>query len=330
MVKRTPVPVWIGVILLAGIFLMGQDYSAQSNLCDPDPCEAIADAIPGSCMLIPGGVCQPDGFACGCAEGYTWQPATRTCVEQPPQAMAQIPAACFEMGDHIYQPVHNVCISAFEMDVYQVTNAEYAECVAAGVCTAPLYSYSNTRPSYYGNPAYDDFPVIWVNWHDATEYCAWAGKRLPTEAEWEYAARGGLDGKPYPWGDTITCDDGCYGRKDSSAACWNQCHNGVCDNDTHPVGNYAANGYGLYDMAGNVWEWVKDWYRHDYYQYCVDNEIVNDPPGPETGDYRVFRGGSWYSTAFWLGVAARGSGYVPGTRSPQIGFRCARGGAYGP
>ena len=243
----------------------------------------------------------------------------------PVGGMAEIPAGCFDMGDHFGEgnsdelPVHNVCISAFEMDVHEVTNAEYAECVAGGGCTAPFRTYSYTRPTYYGDPAYDDFPVIYVDWYQAEDYCTWAGKRLPTEAEWEYAARGGLAGKRYPWGDAIDCDDACYGRFHSSSACWDHCHNGECDNDTHPVGNYAPNGYGLYDMAGNVWEWVNDWYQSDYYSVSPPN----DPPGPASGTNRVLRGGSWYSFTYFLRVASR-DGLSPDFEYFNLGFRCSR------
>jgi len=274
-------------------------------------------------------MCQPDDFSCNCGAGFTWQPATHTCVGQPTSGMAQIPAGCFMMGDHFNQgssherPVHNVCISAFEMDVYEVTNAQYAACVAAGGCTVPSSSSSYTRPSYYGNPAYADFPVIYVDWFQATAYCTWAGKRLPTEAEWEYAARGGPEGKRYPWGDTITCDYACYGRYSWAYPCWNHCYNGVCDNDTHPVGHYAPNGYGLYDMAGNVFEWTNDWYCWFYYQYCVDQGIVNDPPGPVTGTSRVLRGGSWGAGPYDLRAADRH--YLsPDFDCSNYGFRCAR------
>ena len=234
--------------------------------------------------------------------------------------MALIPGGCFDMGDPFNEggtnerPVHNVCISTFEMDVHEVTNAEYAECVAGGRCTAPSPSSSYSRSTYYGNPAYDDFPVIYVNWYQTTDYCTWAGKRLPTEAEWEYAARGGLSGKRYPWGDTISGTDANY---------WNS--GDPWDNDTSEVEYYGPQGYGLYDMAGNVWEWVNDWYQSNYYTVSPPN----DPPGPGSGTSRVLRGGSWSASTSYLRVARR-SDYLPGLGGLNLGFRCARGGAYGP
>jgi formylglycine-generating enzyme required for sulfatase activity len=252
--------------------------------------------------------------------GFAWEEGTNTCVMIHLGVMTQIPAGCFGMGDPfsegyvVERPVHNVCISGFEMDIHEVTNVEYADCVGFGGCSPPRYSFSDSRATYYGDPAYEDFAVIYVDWLQAREYCTWVGKRLPTEAEWEYAARGGLAGKRYPWGDTISGSDANYL---DSGDTW--------DNDTSPVEHYAANGYGLYDMAGNVNEWVNDWYQSGYYNVSP----VNDPPGPPTGQERVHRGGSWTETTFFLRVAYRGKG-SPDFESGSLGFRCARGGAYGP
>jgi formylglycine-generating enzyme required for sulfatase activity len=230
-----------------------------------------------------------------------------------PLNMARIPAGCFNMGDSNDScgfdpnecPVHNVCItSIFYMDKREVTNAEYAVCVSGGGCTAPLNSNSRTRGSYYGNPTYNNFPVIWVNWNQANAYCMWLGKRLPTEAEWEYAARGGLSGKRYPWGDTATaCVDGNFN---------------ACIGDTSEAESYPANGFGLYDVGGNVWEWVNDWYLSTYYTGRPNPD--NDPPGPPTGTDRVARGGSWGSISNQR-VAFRGY-VIPSGQGDSVGFRC--------
>ena len=239
----------------------------------------------------------------------------------------------YNMGDATDQcaygadecPVHVVGITPFDMDRYEVTNAAYARCVASGNCTPPAYSNSSTRYSYYGEPAFDNYPVIGVSWNQADEYCEWAGKRLPTEAEWEVAARGCLGGKRYPWGDTITCDDANWGRA-PAAPCRD--HKGL-DNDTHAVGGFPPNGFWLYDMAGNVREWVYDWYGSTYYQYCVDhpNEpgFMSNPQGPASGIYRVRRGGDWESDEGILRVANRFYD-LPDNSDHRVGFRCALGG----
>jgi len=310
---------WIGVILVSGTFLLGQDCAAQSDPCDAEPCQTIDNAVAGTCVLQGGGACSPGyDFACACDPGYTWQDASNTCQLVSPGPTVQIPTGCFDMGD-VYgggelneTPVHEVCISAFEMDRHEVTNKEYEACVIAGGCTAPSDFSSNQLSSYYGNIYYDDFPVIHVDWFQASAYCAWAGKRLPTEAEWEYAARGRLDGARYPWGNSITGDDANF--LDSGDP-W--------DNDTTQVGRYPPNGYGLYDVAGNVWEWVNDWYSPTYYQYCVDHEIGKDPSGPDNGTSRGMRGGSWYELKYYLRVSHRGN-YGPSFDNANLGFRCAR------
>jgi len=186
----------------------------------------------------------------------------------------------FTMGSDRFdneRPIHEVYLDAYWIDKYEVTNAQYAQCVAAGGCTAPYSTDSYTRGGYYNNEDYADYPVIYVDWFQADAYCTWAGGSLPTEAQWEKAARG-TDGRTYPWGEaSLTCNLANYTN---------------CEGDTSAVGSYpdGASPYGAMDMAGNVWEWVADWYNRGYYA----NSPSANPTGPASGDYRVLRGGSWF------------------------------------
>ncbi len=295
-------------------FYNKSDYDGDGYSKVVDGASATTDCNDGDASINPGAaeVCD-DGLDNDCDGDIDG--VDPDCQGGSTAGMALIPSGCFNMGDAFSEgdgdelPAHNVCITSdFYMDVHQVTNAEYAACVSGGGCAAPGSFQSYSRVSYYGDPAYDDFPVIHVNWSQAEAYCSWAGKRLPTEAEWEYAARGGLSGKRYPSGDSISGTDANY---------WNS--GDPWDNDTSEVEYFAANGYGLYDMAGNVWEWVNDWYQSDYY----GSSPTNDPPGPASGTSRVLRGGLWPYGASFLRVAARDAA-APSERGNAMGFRCAQ------
>ena len=213
--------------------------------------------------------------------------------------MVLVPAGEFEMGsddgasDEI--PVHDVYLEAFWIDEHEVTYDQYLEFMK--------------RTGYSISPCGggEDHPVACVSWYDAKAYCEWAGKRLPTEAEWEKAARGGLEGKKFPWGNEDSVRE--YNAENGAQFSFNR---------TAPVMSFSPNEYGLYDVAGNVLEWVSDWYGNDYYQISP----LENPRGPSSGEYRVLRGGSWTSNVNYLRTADR-AGDDPGYSYSHIGFRCA-------
>jgi len=218
------------------------------------------------------------------------------------------------------KPLHTVSLAGFWIDKYEVTNVQYRRCVEAGQCRPPAEASSATRDWYYGNPEFDNYSVVNVSWEDALAYCGWSGKRLPTEAEWERAARGD-DERIWPWGTAFdsglanACDRNCV--HEYRVAAWDD---GCAD--TSPVGYYSPRGdspYGAADLAGNVWEWVADWYAPDYYGHSP----ASSPQGPATGERKVVRGGSFASQVYFLRTTHRNR-YLPASRLSNVGFRCAR------
>jgi formylglycine-generating enzyme required for sulfatase activity len=227
-------------------------------------------------------------------------------------ALSYIPAGSFQMGKESgssnEKPVHTVILDAFWMDQSEVTNAMYTLCVVDGECNPPNSTGSSSRSSYYGKAANAHYPVIWVDWYQAAAYCAWAGRELPTEAQWEYAARGGLAQATYPWGnESPSCMPGAQ-----NGAQYLDCSPG----DTIAVASFAPNGYGLHDLAGNILEWVADWYGP------YSSETVDNPAGPAIGSNRVLRGGDWGNDEYFLQVPLRLS-LKPHSLSAFIGFRCS-------
>ena len=258
---------------------------------------------------------QNSGHYPGLAEAI---PPVDEIVDNAGVAMVLVPAGDFVMGsgdrdpnrEPDEQPSHKVYLDSYYIDKFEVTNRLYQDCVEAGKCRPPIDSSSFSRASYYGNPQYYNYPVIYVDWNMAKTYCEWRGIHLPTEAQWEKAARG-TDGRIYPWGENIDCTHANYVGG----------QNGLCVGDTTVVGSYESgiSPYGVYDMAGNVWEWVADWYSSTYYS---SSRSIN-PLGPETGQNRVFRGGPWSDFESAARSAGRAYG-APVFSHDAIGFRCAR------
>jgi formylglycine-generating enzyme required for sulfatase activity len=216
--------------------------------------------------------------------------------------MVLVPPRPFMMGNNNgnddEKPAHEVYLDAYYIDKYEVTNSLYKACVDASICVLPR----DVR--HYDDPQYSNHPVLYIDWQMAQSYCQWRGAGLPTEAEWEKAARG-TDNRLFPWGDTASCEQANYAD---------------CVGYTTEVGKYksGASPYGVYDMSGNAWEWVADWYLSDYYQILESNS--SNPQGPTSGEYHVIRGGNWESTTnIRTTYRTYGNTYYNDT-----GFRCAR------
>lgn len=223
------------------------------------------------------------------------------------------------------QPQRTVYLDAFYMDRVETSNAHYQACVEAGVCQPPRRTDCCTEfpgafiewPEYFGNPEFDDHPVIFITWYDARDFCEWRGARLATEAEWEKASRG-EDGRIYPWGNepptpeliNLQWPPGTFDERPLFT--------------TTPVESYpeGASPYGILNLAGNVYEWVSDVYDQEYYSYAPDR----NPPGPseEDGTYRVTRGGSFWNTAYRNRSANRNNAFIPAESFHfDGGVRCA-------
>lgn len=222
--------------------------------------------------------------------------------------MVYIPAGEFLMGskegdadaDDDEFPQHTVYLTAYWIDRMEVTNAQYQKCVSENACDEP------GDTAYFNDSNYRDHPVVHIDWYDAQAYCGWAGRRLPTEAQWEKAARG-TDGRTYPWGEGMNCNLANYGGCDEVPK-------------TSPAGHYpeGASLYKVLDMAGNVWEWAADRYDSSYY----GRSPTENPTGPKDGFHRVLRGGSWLNDVRLARSAYRLNGN-PDAMFNDIGFRCA-------
>lgn len=255
-------------------------------------------------------------------------------IQQIENNMVRIPAGEFLMGGGLAffeQPQHKVFLDAFYINKYEVTFEEYETfCKETGhvLPVTPDFKYERKLNDKMYGPK---MPVVLVSRNDAEAFCRWVSKktgqkyRLPTEAEWEKAARGGLEDKVYPWGNEPPDDAGIYRANYGPGYGHNEWKRDGHEY-TAPVGSYPPNGYGLYDMAGNVWEWAKDWFDDDYYA----NSPYKDPRGPaepavglDAGARGVLRGGCYSSSADHLRCAKR-YGLYPKGDSSLMGFRIAR------
>lgn len=219
---------------------------------------------------------------------------------QIPDGMVKIPGGCYMMGtnkDFGYKmgwhnererPSHKVCLDSFYLDKYEVSQKRWEE--VKGYNNSPIKG--------------PDFPVSEIDWMEAKNYCARTGKRLPTEAEWEYAARAGSQ-TDNPWGDGIDRDYLWYG--------------GNSYRKLSPVGKKKPNAWGVHDMMGSVWEWTSDWFSHSYYQ----DSPVDNPKGPKRNSWRVIRGGSWVDDEDFIHVTVRYEGMSDPTEDYWVGVRCA-------
>lgn len=300
--------------------------------CQPAP-TATQEVVPTSTPQVEASITPPPTQTpAAIPASPTIEPtsAPETVKISPKDGMTQIfiPEGVFTMGGmDVHRkdnelPEHDVYLSAYWMDQVEVTNGMYDLCVQAGACRPPAQVRSDNRAEYFGNPEFQDYPVVLVTWFDANAYCQWAERRLPTEAEWERAARGD-DKRNFPWGDELP----------------NQYNSNALNivGDTTRVGSYAegASPFGVSDMAGNVAEWVADRYRPDYYSVSPFENPIGPDESAVFNDLRVVRGGSFQDD--WTRLRLANRNFLAGpnpfaqptedtyyrSSSVLIGFRCA-------
>lgn len=306
----------IPIILVLSLFISACQLGGGPVSGMPTPL-AFSTAVPSPTSI-------PTGESISIEDGST---GTERTSAGDGMVQVFIPAGTFVMGGidakaaSDEKPIHQVTMNAFWFDKVEVTNGMYAICVQAGACKVPIEFKSESRQLYYSRAEFNDYPVVYVTWYQAKSYCEWAGRRLPTEAEWEHAARGD-DTRIYPWGDQFP---------DAQRANFNRYFG-----DTTRVGNFptGASPFGIMDMSGNVGEWVNDFYGAKYYDFGVNF----NPPGPAASSLsfnRVVRGGNFLDPDVSIRVSKRSSVLGSnlnaqldspewlGKYSPRIGFRCA-------
>lgn len=261
------------------------------------------------------------------------EPGSGAAVASPAAAprqddgMVRIPAGTFVMGDRGRttgdSPGHEVTLAAFDIDAREVTNGQYRRFLEAGAgdhrrCHPLEPPQKDHTPRYWSDSRYngDDLPVVGVDWFDAYAYAAWSGKELPTEAQWERAARGGIEGAAFPWGDGENSERVANTNLEAGERAVD-----LPDADhphaPRPAGSFRPNGFGVYDATGNAEEWCRDWYDESYYRRSPSTE----PPGPDRGVLKVVRGASWHHGT---GRTATRYTHAPDERAVFLGFRCVR------
>ena len=284
----------LGMLVIVTALACSQNHSRGPAGPSNSPAASSARAEDGM-VLLPGG-----SFIMGCVDGDS------QCSNDE-------------------KPAHRVNLDSFYLDEHEVTVAEYARCVSAGVCKPAQVRDDEYREFYnLNNVDRENHPANGVDWNEANAYCSWRQKRLPTEAEFEYALRGKDQGRIYPWGNNATpparfgnyADETAHRRFSSWSyfAGYDDGHLG-----TSPVCSFQRNPYDLCDISGNVWEWTADWYDSNYDQSTPSN----NPTEPASGTTRVFRGGGWGNDSWGVRASER-FGVAPGVWASFLGFRCSR------
>jgi sulfatase modifying factor 1 len=299
---------WIGLAALISLvsvvwIVSGLAQADEALVVKPRPVPVQAKPHRASSEGKPPGKRQPGSIP----KSTNTSPLLTELIGQDGAPMVLIPAGEFTMGsdkgDDDEHPVHRVFLNSYYIDKFEVTNGRFAKFVEA-IHSEPPWGFADQETPV----VHADHPVRWVNWMDAVGYCLWAGKRLPTEAEWEKAARG-TDSRVYPWGnDPPTPMQAVFGLKEGTET-------------VSPIGNRekGQSPYGARDLAGNLYEWTTDWYDEEYYQKIP---AIN-PQGPAEGTAKVQRGGSYTNTPYRLRSSFRTKG-DPTEHEPNVGFRCAQ------
>ena len=293
--------------LLSLLFFEANDIAISEIILTPTPPFQEAILAPSPTIQTP----QSTPFlALSTPEAETFQTQTDTQVTSEP---IKIPAGVFTMGsnpaddplfENIELPAHEVFVSEFWVQRFEVSNEDYSKCVDMSICTEPFSTSSATRSDYYTNPNFSNYPVVKVTFHQASTFCDWLEGRLPTEAEWEKAARL-PNGSIYPWGNNSPLElESGYLNYDDIVG------------DTSPVDSGGSPNQ-IFNLAGNVWEWTRDWYDESYYSVSS----ATDPVGSETGLQKVVRGGGWSTSSEFLRAASRWF-RDPENGYDNVGFRC--------